>query len=330
MESRIESSIRSYIKHYSCKFSYKSHKLYPLDIAHTQYMQSEAHTSKKIERYFLEIAWGAEYTEQMTQAIRWLQDEIAERMLQKLDIVKLDVKAALLVPAFPGKYLSAITKRFPGVRIDSVYEEDLSGISSLSFKASLFRRRIFNGAQNCSLENYLKSGKLALPDNSVDFIFSDLLLQDLADPRHFLQECWRVLKEGGLFSFSYLGPDTGKELRSVDSDIVKLKNLLSPWDMHDMGDALLGERFSDPVMDMEFLNLGYESDVLLLADAGALKLIESAPTNTLEKGLLPQKLTLEVVYGHAWAIGKQLARVQDKLAYIDVNQIGRKSRRDSA
>ncbi len=326
MESRIDSSIRSYIKHYSCKFSYKSHKLYPLDIAHTQYMQSEAHTSKKIERYFLEIAWGAEYTEQMTQAIRWLQDEIAERMLQKLDIVKLDVKAALLVPAFPGKYLSAITKRFPGVRIDSVYEEDLSGISSLSFKASLFRRRIFNGAQNCSLEDYLKSGKLALPDNSVDFIFSDLLLQDLADPRHFLQECWRVLKEGGLFSFSYLGPDTGKELRSVDSDIVKLKNLLSPWDMHDMGDALLGERFSDPVMDMEFLNLGYESDVLLLADAGALKLIESAPTNTLEKGLLPQKLTLEVVYGHAWAIGKQLARVQDNVAYIDVNQIGRKSR----
>ena len=326
MESRIDSSIRSYIKHYSCKFSYKSHKLYPLDIAHTQYMQSEAHTSKKIERYFLEIAWGAEYTEQMTQAIRWLQDEIAERMLQKLDIVKLDVKAALLVPAFPGKYLSAITKRFPGVRIDSVYEEDLSGISSLSFKASLFRRRIFNGAQNCSLENYLKSGKLALPDNSVDFIFSDLLLQDLADPRHFLQECWRVLKEGGLFSFSYLGPDTGKELRSVDSDIVKLKNLLSPWDMHDMGDALLGERFSDPVMDMEFLNLGYESDVLLLADAGALKLIESAPTNTLEKGLLPQKLTLEVVYGHAWAIGKQLARVKDNVAYIDVNQIGRKSR----
>ena len=326
MESRIDSSIRSYIKHYSCKFSYKSHKLYPLDIAHTQYMQSEAHTSKKIERYFLEIAWGAEYTEQMTQAIRWLQDEIAERMLQKLDIVKLDVKAALLVPAFPGKYLSAITKRFPGVRIDSVYEEDLSGISSFSFKASLFRRRIFNGAQNCSLEDYLKSGKLALPDNSVDFIFSDLLLQDLADPRHFLQECWRVLKEGGLFSFSYLGPDTGKELRSVDSDIVKLKNLLSPWDMHDMGDALLGERFSDPVMDMEFLNLGYESDVLLLADAGALKLIESAPTNTLEKGLLPQKLTLEVVYGHAWAIGKQLARVQDNVAYIDVNQIGRKSR----
>lgn len=289
-------------------------------------MLSEVHTSKKIERYFLEIAWGAEYTKQMTQAIRWLQDEIADRMLQKLDIVKLDVKAALLVPAFPGKYLSAITKRFPGVRIDSVYEDDLSGISSFSFKVSLFRRRVFNGAQNCSLEDYLKSGKLALPDNSVDFIFSDLLLQDLADPRQFLQECWRVLKEGGLFSFSYLGPDTGKELRSVDADILKLKNLLSPWDMHDMGDALLGERFSDPVMDMEFLHLGYESDVLLLADAGALKLIESAPTKTLEKGLLPQKLTLEVVYGHAWAIGKQLARVQDKVAYIDVNQIGRKSR----
>ena len=72
-------------------------------------MPLEVHASKKIERYFLEIAWGAEYTQQMTQAIRWLQNEIADRMLQKLDIVKLDVKAALIVPAFPGKYLSAIS-----------------------------------------------------------------------------------------------------------------------------------------------------------------------------------------------------------------------------
>jgi malonyl-CoA O-methyltransferase len=100
--------------------------------------------------------------------------------------------------------------------------------------------------------------------------------------------------------------------------------------MHDMGDALLGERFSDPVMDMEYLHLDYESDDLLLTDANALKLLHPRPSEALKKGFLPQKLTLEVVYGHAWAIGKHLGKAQDNVAYIDVNQIGRKTRSDSA
>jgi malonyl-CoA O-methyltransferase len=261
----------------------------------------------------------------MTQSITWLQDEIADRMLQKLDIVKLDVKDVLLIPEFPGRYLSTLAKRFPGARIHGISEEHVTGLEALRFRAKQLWRRLFQGGNSRPLSAYLKSGKLDLPDNSVDLIFSDLLLQDLADPRHFLQECWR-----GLLSFSYLGPDTGKELRALDAAVLKSKNLLSPWDMHDMGDAVLGERFSDPVMDMEFLNLDYESDTLLLNDAQALKLLQHAPDQAFKSGFLPQKLTLEVVYGHAWAIGKHLAKAQDNVAYIDINQIGHKTRRDSA
>jgi malonyl-CoA O-methyltransferase len=107
---------------------------------------------------------------------------------------------------------------------------------------------------------------------------------------------------------------------------LKLKNLLSPWDMHDMGDAMLGERFSDPVMDMEYLTLEYEKSELLLADVSALKLVHSTPPEIPEMNVLPQKLTLEVVYGHAWAIGKHLAKAKDSVAYIDINQIGHKTR----
>ena len=97
-----------------------------------------------------------------------------------------------------------------------------------------------------------------------------------------------------------------------------------------MGDALMGERFSDPVMDMEYLHLDYETDALLLVDAGALKLLQEPIVEMPKKGVLPQKITLEVVYGHAWVIGKHLAKAQDKVAYIDINQIGRKTRSDSA
>ncbi len=289
-------------------------------------MKSAIRASKKSERYFVEIAWGAEYTERMTQSITWLQDEIADRMLQKLDIVKLDAKAVLLIPEFPGEYFSVLKKRFPGARVDGLYEEDVSSITSMRTKLFQLWQRVFKGAHRSPLKDYLRTGKLALSDSSVDLIFCDLLLQDLPDPPHFLQECWRVLREGGLLTFSYLGPDTGKELRALEVGTLKLKNLASPWDMHDMGDALLGERFSDPVMDMEYLHLDYESDDLLLADADALKLLQMKPTHALGKGFLPQKLTLEVVYGHAWVIGKHLAKAQDSVAYIDINQIGRKTR----
>ena len=265
----------------------------------------------------------------MTQPIRWLQDEIADRMLQKLDIVKLDVKDILIVPDFPGKHLDVLAKRFPKARTLSITEEGVSEFQIWRAKAKQNWRSLFtNNAR--PLASYTSSGRFDVPDNSVDLVFSNLLLQDLADPKRFLQECWRVLREGGLITFSYLGPDTGKELRSQDFSGLKIKNLLSPWDMHDMGDALLGGRFSDPVMDMEYLTLDYGTYELLLSDASALKLMHSDPLVTTQMTDLPQKLTLEVVYGHAWALGKHLAKAQDNVAYIDLNQIGRKTRSDSA
>ena len=261
----------------------------------------------------------------MTQPIKWLQDEIADRMLQKLDIVKLDVKDILMVPDFPGKHLNTFAKRYPRARLTSLADESVSGFAMWRAKAISHWRSLF-GSRTSSLANYLTSGRFDVPDNSVDLVFSDLLLQDLADPKQFLQECWRVLREGGLIAFSYLGPDTGKELRPLAIPELKLRNLSSPWDMHDMGDALLSERFSDPVMDMEYLTLDYENSSLLLADISALNLRDSTPIKASEMNVLPQKLTLEVVYGHAWVIGKHLAKAKDSVAYIDLNQIGRKTR----
>jgi len=288
------------------------------------------HVSKINQRDFVEMAWGAEYTEQMTQSIKWLQDEIADRMLQKLDIVRLDAKSALLIPELSRKYFSKLKKRFPSIRVDSIYEENRPGLTLIQDKLLHSWQIFFEGAHRSPFKDYAQTGKLALPDNAVDLIFCDLLMQDLSDPSHFLQECWRVLREGGLLTFSYLGPDTGKELRALEGAPLKLKNLVSPWDMHDMGDALLRERFSDPVMDMEYLYLDYESDDLVLADIDALKLLQSRPAYPINEGCFPKRLTLEVVYGHAWVIGKHLAKSQDSVAYIDVNQIRRKTRSDSA
>jgi malonyl-CoA O-methyltransferase len=284
-----------------------------------------------LRKHSLLFAWVAEYTEPMTQSIRWLQDEIADRMLQKLDIVKLEAKDVLLIPDFPGAHAPFLTKRFPGIRFHSAPESELSKLELFKLRAIRFWNSKFKSASCISLDDYKKTGRINLPSNSVDLVVSVLFIQDLSDPKHFLQECWRVLKEGGLLTLSYLGPDTGKELCSESlSQQLPLQKLASPWDMHDMGDALLGERFSDPVMDMEILGLDYDSDALLLADAKALNLLASNDQNGAQCTQLPKKLSLEVVYGHAWALGKHLAKAQDHVAYIDLNQIGRKTRSDSA
>lgn len=265
----------------------------------------------------------------MTQPIRWLQDEIATRMLQKLEIVKLDVKDILIAPDFPGKHLASFSNIYPGAVIHSLSELGVSGFQMWRSKALTNWRSLFR-VNTDSFAHYQATGKFDLPDNSVDLVFSDLLLQDLPDPKHFLQECWRILREGGLITFSYLGPDTAKELRAAEIPNLKLKNLLSPWDMHDMGDALLAERFADPVMDMEYLTLDYEKPDLLMADIEALKLLNSTMPAQSKNDVLPKKLTLEVVYGHAWVTGKHLAKSKNNIAYIDPNQIGRKTRSDSA
>lgn len=265
----------------------------------------------------------------MTQSIRWLQDEIADRMLQKLDIVKLDVRDILVTPDYPGNHHAVLAKRFPHARIHSVIEDGSSRLQLWVAKVRASWQSIFRGVKTSSIAQLYASNKFDIPDNSVDLVFSNLLLQDLTDPKLFLRECWRVLREGGLVVFSYLGPDTGKELRAMQCGALQLKNLRSPWDMHDLGDALVAERFSDPVMDMEYLTLDYKEPKLLLGDVEALKLANSNSHLEAEISNLPQKLTLEIVYGHAWVLGKHLSKSQDSVAYIDVNQIGLKTRTDS-
>jgi malonyl-CoA O-methyltransferase len=165
-------------------------------------------------------------------------------------------------------------------------------------------------------------------------VFSNLWIHSLDQPKWVVQEAWRVLREGGLFSFSYLGPDTGKELRAMQCDAMdgsSLATLPGAWDMHDLGDALVESRFSDPVMDMEYLYLEYESDALYLQDALALGLVsaQQAQVISADKTVkLPQKMTLEVVYGHAWVVGKHLSATKDTLAFISPDQIKRKNGQD--
>ena len=269
-------------------------------------------------------AWGAEYTEQMTRSLRWLKDDIALRMMQKLELLKHQPRSLLIIPDAPGIHANRLAKRFPNAGLASVLEPDLGWVDAATMKIARTCGFITKGVTRFPK---MTEDSLALPDQSQDMVFSNLWIHTLHQPKWVIQEAWRVLCEGGLFSFSYLGPDTGTELRAMELHAigdVKVANLPGAWDMHDLGDALVESRFSDPVMDMEYLYLDYESDALYLKDALALGLLSAQQVQAIaaDKTVkLPQKMTLEVVYGHAWVVGKHLSTAKGATAFISPDQI---------
>jgi len=157
---------------------------------------------------------------------------------------------------------------------------------------------------------------LPLRDRSVGMVWSNLVLHWAHLPR-VLSEVYRVLRPGGVFMFSTLGPDTLKELRASYAQADTRGHVNRFVDLHDIGDLLVQARFADPVMDMEVLTFTYESiDDLLreLRTGGGRNANVDRPVglsgrrgytrmrNAYEAlrcdGRLPA--TFEVVYGHAW------------------------------
>ena len=251
-----------------------------------------------------------------------LAREISRRMGERLDYIRIEPRRILDLGCGPGADLPAFAQRYPGV----------PRIAIDSAPAMLAQARGDTGL----LKRLLRFGKPAAPDfvcadatalplarGSVSFAWSNLMLQWLHDPLPALKEIHRVLEVGGMLMFSTLGPDTLKELRAAlpPSDAEHLHRFI---DMHDLGDALVGAGFSDPVMDMEMLTVTYTSLDDLLRDlrtSGSANAATTRPRGLVGKGHW-QKLranyeqlrrdgrlpaTVEVVYGHAWKAAPKVA-----------------------
>lgn len=165
------------------------------------------------------------------------------------------------------------------------------------------------------------NGVLPLPDSSQAMVWSPLWLHAVSDPAQCIAEWLRVLKpEGGVF-FSCFGPDTARELAGVAQALGE--TLPDFADMHDLGDLMSKQGFSDPVMEMEKLTLTYTAPDKLLGEWRALcgnHLAERRRSLRTPRALARAKtaleafrnpetgrfsLTLELVYGHAWKVKRQ-------------------------
>ncbi|EUC16746.1 malonyl-CoA O-methyltransferase [Burkholderia sp. YR290] len=281
--------------------------------------------------------------------VAFLPREIAQRMSERLDYIKVNPAQVLDAGCGAGDDLPALRERFPEA---PVFGTDLS--------RAMLARAVQHDATDTSWRRFLPAslGKAlgsrgprfaqadfsALPfaAGAFEFIWSNLALHWHSRPDLVFPEWQRVLKVNGLLMFSTLGPDTLKELRGAYAEIEAAhgvnthKHVIDFVDMHDLGDMLVESGFEIPVMDQETLTITYKSPESLLADVrrwGAYPFRrEASPgvaSRRMQKALLAAlearrradgtiPLTFEVIYGHAWKAvprmtpeGHGIVRIED-------------------
>lgn len=244
-----------------------------------------------------------------------LQREVCGRMLERLDLVKLQPARVLDAGCGTGWGTRQLSLRYPAaqvVALDIAY-----GMLQAARGDTGWWKKLFGGAK----QNYLCADIEALPlaANSVELVWSNLAVQWVNDLPGALAELHRTLKVDGLLMFSTFGPDTLKELRAAFAHVDGHNHVSRFIDMHDIGDMLVGAGFAEPVMDMEMLTLTYEDMRAVMQDLksiGAHNATAGRSNGLMGKAAWQQVManyerfrrdgklpaTFEIVYGHAWKV----------------------------
>ncbi len=263
-----------------------------------------------------------------------LQREVASRLLERLDLFKLQPHAILEVGCGTGYCTGALATHYPKARIVAM---DIAHamVRHTRERFSFFQRKWRGHGFACA-----DAEKLPFADQSFEMIFSNLTVQWCGDHEGVFNEFRRVLKPGGVLLFSTLGPDTLKELRAAWATVDGHVHVNQFTDMHDIGDAMVRARLADPVMDMEMITMTYRDGMTLMRDLKVLGahnvnagrnpgLTGRARINAVldayeqfrnSDGLLPA--SYEVLYGHAWRAEQERIVEPGGDVVIGIDQIG--------
>jgi malonyl-CoA O-methyltransferase len=246
----------------------------------------------------------------------FLQREIANRLLERLDYIKLQPARIVDLGSGTGYLTRKLRERFAGAAITSI---DLAFDMLQYARGQLPRKPILARLlRHSPVENFVCANAESLPlaNEKVDAIISNLTLQ-WCDVELVAKEIVRTLKPNGLFMFTTFGPDTLKELRTAFRMIDDKPHVNTFVDMHDIGDMLVAAGFADPVMDQEMITLTYSDLKSMLREMkgiGAHNVLPGRATGLMGKSQWQRLVnayetyrrdnrlpsTWEVVYGHAW------------------------------
>jgi malonyl-CoA O-methyltransferase len=272
------------------------------------------------------------------EAAAVLQARVSDELLTRLE--PFDFKPAVVVDlgAGTGRMTGELKKRY---RRSLVVAIDLaSGMLQEARRHQQFLRRFERVCGDAM--------RLPLADASVDVLVSSLMLQWCDPPDPAFAEIRRVLKPDGFVAFSTFGPDTLHELRSAwaEADGVEQNyNHVNHFtDMHDVGDAVVRAGLSEPVLDVDRLQLTYPDAMALMRDLKAIgahnvtagrprglvgrarmQRMQQAYESFRRDGRMPA--TYEIVYGVAWgATGRPASSMVGGEARIAPGAIKRSGR----
>lgn len=267
-----------------------------------------------------------------------LLNEVAGRMFARLDLVRLPPGPILDLGCATGLWSARLQERYP--------DADVFGLDVAEALLARARARAAEGrswlarfARPPTRHACAEFDRLPWRPGTFSMIWSTLAAQWFRDPPAAWRQIGSLLRPGGLLAFSTLGPDTFRELQRAWIKSGRPPATLPFADMHDVGDALLGAGFADPVMDVDVLQLTYPSVDAMVRDArdlGAQNVLSRRP-----RGLLSPRqwrsvcntfdeigenakiaMTVEVIYGHAWRPEHGPKRTAEGLDVIRVHRRG--------
>ena len=256
-----------------------------------------------------------------------LHAEVRDQLLARLDLMKLTPRVVVDAGAGTGQAAHALIRRYPKATVIAL-DTSQRMLQAAGRRQSWLRRF----GRVCA-----DAARLPFADGSVDLILSNLMLQ-WCDPDAVFAEFRRVLGAQGLVSFTTLGPDTLRELRSAWRAADSSTHVNQFTDMHDIGGALIRSGFVSPVLDVERYTLTYTDVRRVAADlknTGAhnatrgrargltgrrqFAALEQAYEAYRQDGRLPA--TYEVVFGHAWAPGVAARHSGPSAATVSLDDI---------
>ncbi len=237
-----------------------------------------------------------------------LQDEVGERLRERLDDVGLAATRILDVGSGTGRGTAALRKRFPEAQAIAL---DLA--LPMLHAARKHRSWLRPFTRVCA-----EAEALPVADASIDLLYSNLCLQWCGNLEQAFDGFRRVMRAQGLLLFSTFGPQTLNELRAAFAEVDATPHVSRFLDIHQIGDALLAAGFRDPVLERDVFTLTYADVRELMRELRAigatnadhersrtltgkahLQRVVDAYEAFRDNGRLPA--TYEVVYAQAWA-----------------------------
>lgn len=262
-------------------------------------------------------------------AAPWLHAEVARRMAERLQIIRLQPQAVLDWWAFGGAGMALLSRAYPRARRFIVEPtEALRERSRAAARAPWWSLRRWRDP----------AAQVIAPDEvaqaSVQLVWANMMLHASVDPAALIARWQRALSADGFVMFSCLGPDTLRELRELYRRAGWPPAMAELVDMHDLGDMLVQAGFADPVMDQEVLTLSWDSPQAVLRELRSLggnaspdrfaglrtprwrqRLLNALHALAAPDGRI--HLRFEVAYGHAFKAAPRLPMNAETTVSLD-------------